>query len=115
MALTIDTIRLSEKQKSQLVTLKRKTGIENWNVLCRWALCMSLAEESVPPVENIPSDSNIEMTWKVFAGEYADVYLAILRQAYKKQSEYLNNIHFHDYFKLHLNRGISYFLTNPNI
>jgi len=110
MSLTIDTIKLSEKQKSQLVTLKRKTGVDNWNVLCRWALCMSLAEDTAPPMEDIPSDSNVEMTWKVFAGEYADVYLAILRQAYQKQSAHLNGVHFADFVKLHLNRGISYFV-----
>lgn len=109
MANTIDTIRLSEKQKQQLIRLKARTGIENWNVLCRWALCMSLAEESVPPVEDIPSDSNVEMSWKVFAGEYADVYLAVLRQAYGKQKAHLNDALFSDFFKLHLNRGISFY------
>ncbi len=105
---TIDTIKLSEKQKQQLIRLKSKTGIENWNVLCRWALCMSLAENSVPPFEEIPADSNVEMTWKVFAGEYADVYLAVLREAYQKQSTHLENICFGDFVKLHLNRGISF-------
>ncbi len=108
MANTIDTIRLSEKQKQQLVRLKTKTGIENWNVLCRWALCMSLAEETVPPVEDIPSDSNVEMSWKVFAGEYADIYLAVLRQVYRQQLSHLDNIVFADFIKLHLNRGISF-------
>ncbi|MCO7189517.1 MULTISPECIES: DNA sulfur modification protein DndE [unclassified Pseudoalteromonas] len=105
---TIDTIKLSEKQKQQLIRLKSKTGIENWNVLCRWALCMSLAEKSAPPFEEIPSDSNVEMTWKVFAGEYADVYLAVLREAYQKQSAHLSPVHFTDFARLHLNRGISY-------
>lgn len=110
MSLTIDTIRLSEKQKQQLTKLKSKTGIENWNVLCRWALCMSLAEETAPPVEDIPSDSNVEMTWKVFAGEYAEVYLAILLQSYNKQSAQLEDVHFGDFLKLHLNRGISFYI-----
>lgn len=104
---TIDSIKLSEKQKQQLIRLKNKTGIENWNVLCRWALCMSLAEDSIPPAEDIPSDSNVEMSWKVFAGEYADIYLAILRRAYKEQSLYLVNVQFVDFIKLHINRGIS--------
>lgn len=111
MANTIETIKLSEKQKQQLVRLKSKTGIENWNVLCRWALCMSLAEGTVPPVEDIPSDSNVEMSWKVFAGEYAEVYLAVLRQAYEKQKTHLYGVPLSDFFKLHLNRGISFFLS----
>ena len=104
---TIDSIKLSEKQKQQLVRLKSKTGIENWNVLCRWALCMSLAEDSIPPVEEIPSDSNVEMSWKVFAGEYAEVYLAVLREAYHKQNAHLESLHFSEFMKLHLNRGIN--------
>ena len=115
MSLTIDTIRLSEKQKSQLVRLKSKTGIENWNVLCRWALCLSLAEDTVPPVEDIPSDSNVEMSWKVFAGEYADVYLAVLRQVYQKQRAHLEGVLFGDFFKLHLNRGISFTLKSKEL
>ena len=108
---TIDSIKLSEKQKQQLVRLKSKTGIENWNVLCRWALCMSLADDSIPPVEDIPSDSNVEMSWKVFAGEYADVYLAVLQEAYQTQSAHLVDVHFSEFVKLHLNRGISFYLN----
>ncbi len=110
---TIDSIKLSEKQKQQLIRLKRKTGIENWNVLCRWALCMSLAEDTVPPVEDIPSDSNVEMSWKVFTGEYTDVYLAVLRQMFQKQSAHLEGVHFGDFVKLHLNRGISFYSKSP--
>tara|TARA_R110001606_G_scaffold271087_1_gene419649 strand:+ start:184 stop:513 length:330 start_codon:yes stop_codon:yes gene_type:complete len=104
----IDSIKLSEKQKQQLIRLKTKTGIDNWNVLCRWALCLSLAEDTTPPYEDIPSNSNVEMSWKVFAGEYADVYLAILREAYKKQGSQLKGVSLGEFLKLHINRGISY-------
>ena len=110
MSNSIDTIRLSEKQKQQLITLKRKTGIENWNVLCRWALCMSLAEPTVPPREEIPSDSNVEMSWKVFAGEQAEVYLAVLRHAYQQQYNKIGVISFNEFVKLHLSRGLSFSL-----
>ena len=69
----IDIIRLSEKQKQQLIVLKRRTGIENWNVLCRWALCLSLADPTEPPKEDIPTDSNVEMTWKTLTGGESEV------------------------------------------
>src|SRR4051812_18336932 len=75
----METIRLSKSAKDQLLTLKRRTGIQHWNVLCRWALCRSLAEASSPPDVPIPSDSNVEMTWRVFAGEFGDVFLALVR------------------------------------
>lgn len=107
---TIDTIRLSEKQKQQLIVLKRKTGIENWNVLCRWALCLSLADSTIPPKEDIPSDSNVEMTWKTFAGEYHPVYTTLLIASFQK-SESGNLIEF---FKSHLSRGIA-LLTKNNL
>ena len=109
--MAFDTIRLSEKGKQQLLTLKKRTGIQNWNVLCRWAFCTSLAEPSVPPYEDIPSNSSVEMTWKVFGGQYADIYWALLceRSKYEKCSD-LGLC-----FKLHLHRGISYMVTNQNI
>lgn len=103
----IEIIRLSEKQKQQLITLKRKTGIENWNVLCRWALCMSLADLTVPPKENIPSDSNVEMTWKTFAGEYSDVYLSLLKESYRKFTQNAGETDLSTLLKIHLNRGIN--------
>lgn len=108
----IDIIRLSEKQKQQLIILKRKTGIENWNVLCRWALCMSLADPTVPPKEDIPSDSNVEMTWKTFAGEYAEVFATITLELFTHQKTILDIRDINTFFKLHLSRGISYLTTN---
>jgi len=103
----IDIIRLSEKQKQQLIVLKRKTGIENWNVLCRWALCMSLADPTVPPKEDIPADSNVEMTWKTFAGEYADVYLTVLKESYRSFALAGGYADLSTFMKIHLNRGIN--------
>jgi DNA sulfur modification protein DndE len=33
----IKQVRLSQQAKDQLARLKGKTGIKNWNILCRWA------------------------------------------------------------------------------
>ncbi|EMK3313942.1 DNA sulfur modification protein DndE [Vibrio vulnificus] len=110
--MSIETVRLSEKAKGQLITVKKNTKIDNWNVLCRWALMLSLKEESIPPHEDIVTNSNVEMTWKVFGGEFADIYLAMLKQRiyldYGKVDE--DELYYH--FKLHLHRGISYLLNH---
>ncbi|MBL0662630.1 DNA sulfur modification protein DndE [Aeromonas caviae] len=103
----IDNIRLSEKAKQQLIIIKRKTGIENWNVLCRWALCLSLAEESIPPFEDIQTDSSVEMSWKIFAGEQSEILQSILLQRYHSYDSIIN-LPFGIFFKLHIHRGISY-------
>ncbi|MFQ2123072.1 DNA sulfur modification protein DndE [Aeromonas jandaei] len=102
----IDNIRLSEKAKQQLIVIKRKTGIENWNVLCRWALCLSLAEESIPPFEDIQTDSSVEMTWKVFSGEWNTIIKSLF--IYRVQNDNIQISQAENYFKIHLHRGISY-------
>ena len=104
----IETIRLSEHARTQLLTMKRRTGIENWNVLCRWAFCLSLAEKSVPPYENIPSDSPVEMSWKTFAGRHEGLYWALLVVRARRDGIELTEASLNTYCRLHLHRGISY-------
>ena len=104
----IETVKVSEKAKVQLITLKRKTGIQNWNVLCRWALCLSLAEKSVPPDENIVADSSVEMTWRTFAGGKEELYWGLLVTRAKRDKISLEREALSKYFRLHLHRGISY-------
>ena len=111
--MSIETIRLSEKAKAQLITIKKNTKIENWNVLCRWALMLSLKEKSLPPHEDILTNSNIEMTWKVFGGEFSDIYMAMLKQRIYQDYNKVNEDEIYYHFKLHLHRGISY-LTNKS-
>ena len=106
-------IRLSSQAKEQLIRLKTRTGISQWNILCRWAFCLSLAEPTPPTPVEIPADSNVEMTWTVFGGDCHELYSAILmertiRDGLEPSSENLNR-----QFRLHLHRGISY-LATPN-
>lgn len=104
----VENIRLSEKAKIQLITLKRKTGVQNWNVLCRWALCVSLAEGTTPPEENIATDSSVEMSWRTFAGKQEDVYRSIFLTRMKRDFGTLTPDLISTQFKLHLHRGIAY-------
>lgn len=76
----IRQFRLSQPEKDRLIRIKSRTGIQNWNILCRWALCWSLAEPSIPGGVEPLSDSNVEMDWSTFAGEYAEIYEAVIRQ-----------------------------------
>jgi DNA sulfur modification protein DndE len=106
--MTIDRVYVSEKGKKQLSRLKSKTGIQQWNHLCRWAFCLSLQEKTVPPMEVIVTDSSIDMTWQIFAGEYHEVYLALLRTRMLNDKLPADDENLKLYFKIHLHRGISY-------
>lgn len=113
--MAIEHIRLSQQAKDQLVKLKRFTGIENWNVLCRWAFCISLSEQSVPPTARIPADSNVEMSWKVFGGRYADIYMALLKERCIRDGLCIDTETLTQQFRLHLHRGISYLAGNKSL
>ncbi|UVW30706.1 DNA sulfur modification protein DndE [Massilia sp. H6] len=105
----IDDVRVSEKAKHQLLTLKRRTGILQWNVLCRWALLTSLAERTVPPHEEIITDSNVEMSWKTFAGTLDEAITAVVRQ--RAHEDGVTEDQLPQFFKIHLHRGIAYLLN----
>ncbi len=104
--MSIEHIRLSNQARDQLVKLKRHTGIQNWNVLCRWAFCISLADPTVPATVSIPADSSIEMIWRVFGGSYSDIYLALLKQRCHNDGLGVSDETISSQFRLHLHRGI---------
>lgn len=111
----VEHIRLSRQAREQLIRLKRHTGIEHWNVLCRWAFCVSLAEPSIPPTAKIPADSNVEMSWRTFGGRYADLYLALLRQRCQRDGLGADDETVAQQFRLHLHRGISYLAADKTL
>lgn len=76
----LDSVRLDADTKIRLSTLKRRTGIEHWNTLCRWAFCLSIADESPPRDLRERQVGAIEMSWKTFAGSEDEIYRALLVQ-----------------------------------
>lgn len=104
----VETVRVSRRGKEILIKLKRYTAIEQWNVLCRWALCASLMRDSVPPKLGRLEESNVEMTWKTFAGSQADLLCGLVTlKALKHGIDVKNEASLGYYFRCHLERGIS--------
>lgn len=104
----VKQIRLSQRSKEKLSRLKGKTGIKNWNILCRWALCYSLSEKTIPTDIEIPTDSNLEMSWYTFGGEYSELYEALMKAWCIEQNLPTDEETLAKYFRLNLERGISH-------
>lgn len=104
----VKQIRLSNQAKERLSRLKGKTGIKNWNILCRWAYCYSLSENTIPTDVPINADSNVEMSWFTFAGEYSDLYDAMMKAWCIQMDMPTDDETLSKYFKLHLERGIAH-------
>ena len=101
--------KLSQPEKEKLIRIKSKTGIQNWNILCRWALCWSLNEPTIPGGVDPLSDSNVEMSWMTFAGEYHEIYEDMIRVRCLKDGLGDDSDTLLRYFRLHLNRGINHY------
>ncbi len=110
----IKQVTLPSSSKDKLSRLKGKTGIQNWNTLCRWALCFSLSECSSPAEIDLIADSNVEMSWSTFAGENHEIYEALIRARCLTDGLPTDNESMAKCFRLHLNRGISY-LSGTNV
>lgn len=113
--MAIEHIGVSKQAREQLIRLKRHTGIEHWNVLCRWAFCRSLAEATPPAPARIPADSNVEMSWRVFGGRHSDLYMALLKARCLKDNLSLDEDTVAQQFRLHLHRGIAYLANDRDV
>jgi len=110
----IDSIRISESAKNRLITIRKRTNCENWNIICRWAFLAAIKDSEKVTYENIITDSNVEMTWRTFAGHYEKLYMALLIKDLKKQGIEINKKNVNDYFKIYLHNGIS-ILMSPKL
>lgn len=112
--MTVATIHVSQQAKEQLIKLKRNTGIQNWNVLCRWAFAVSLAEPSKPADMKVNAQVDL-MDWKAFGGPYGDIYWTLLKQRCKQDGLGIDEETLAAQFKLHLHRGIGYLSNSKDI
>ena len=104
----IDRIRLTSAARSQLISLKRFSGIEHYNVLCRHALCLSLAQPTVPPKEDYNFSKGLDMDMRTLTGGNENLYLNLVRFRAKKDGIALDEQSIRDYLTRHLHRGLSY-------
>lgn len=114
----VKTIRIVETDRDLLVRLKRNTGVKGFNVLCRWAFCMSLADENPTSVDPLGAMSSLEIDWDVFAGVHSEVYWAMLVQrAHDDQLDTSEENLTREFYR-HLHRGIGLMANisqKPNI
>src|SRR5271165_5052029 len=113
--MSIKQIRLSAQAREQLIRLKTRTSINQWNILCRWAFCLSLQQATPPTPIEIPADNNVEMEWQVFGGEAHELYLALLKERCVGDGLEPSDEVLARQFRLHLHRGIGYIATPHKI
>lgn len=110
----IDRLRLTAGAKQQLITLKRRTGIEHYNVLCRHALCLSLANPAPAPDEHLQFGNGLEIDWKTFAGDADATYLNLLVVRSLADDGDASPAAIRRSLTRHVHRGLSYLVSRQD-
>lgn len=110
----VETVRISKQGRDQLIRVRRQTGIENWNILCRWALCLSLKEQTPPPAIRQKLDGGVEIAWKVFSGEEGDTIAALLLLRSISDGFGVDGDGPANCLKSHIHRGLSYMASGQD-
>src|SRR5687767_5536352 len=113
--MALDRIRFSQQARDQLIKIKRLTGLQHWNTICRWAFCASLAEKTVPSSTAITLDSSLEIEWTTFAGEHVEIYLALLKQRCVNDGLDVDTKTLSHQLRLHIHRGIGRLASDNNL
>lgn len=104
----VEHVKVSARGKEILIKVKRNTGLEHWNEICRIALCKSLANPTAPIKLEKNLDSSIDIEWKTFAGSYQNELAAlIVLRAKKDDIDITKKDDLADYFRSHMERGIT--------
>jgi DNA sulfur modification protein DndE len=114
MSALIERVKLTAAAKQQLSTLKRRTGIEHYNVIGRHALCASLANKSKVPIEALQYTGGLEIEWTTFAGETEAILTNLLILRAMTDEGEVGHIAVRKVLQAHLHRGLSYLASDPN-
>lgn len=107
----MERVKLTYAARNQLVTIKRRTGIEHYNAICRHALCISLANPSVPPNENFSFSGGLEIDWRTLTGGQENLYTNLLIVRLLSEGTGVSEESIRQAFLLHVHRGLSYLVA----
>lgn len=111
MDLTIDILRTSSNVKSSLTRIKTITGISNWNIICRWALCLSLKQTSLPREVEEKLDG-VEIDYDTLVGKNKSIYTQLLINNLVTHNVTVDKKNLTKYLYAHVNRGVNIIYTN---
>lgn len=109
----VETVRVTRQGRDQLIKLKRVTGVEHWNSLCRLALLASFSEKVTPPaLAHADYEGGLEMTWKVFAGELGEILALCIRLRSIRDGLSSSQDDLAITLRSHLHRGLGYLVAD---
>ena len=117
MSSQIDKLSLNEKNINDLSQIKTYTNIKYNNVICRWALVLSLLNKTdPPPIDHSKFQKDIpSIEWKTFAGKYESIYFSLLQQRLFDQKIDFKKDNIESELAKHVTRGLMTIATNKKL
>ena len=115
--MSIKSVQLNVEALEQITRLKKTLGINKNNVMCRWALLLSLREPGKITELNLNFDTGGrgEIAWDTFGGEHAAMYLAVLKLRLKQDGIDPSYDNMRKHLIQHINRGLGYMLGGKSM
>tara|TARA_B100001027_G_scaffold199092_1_gene157627 strand:+ start:263 stop:652 length:390 start_codon:yes stop_codon:yes gene_type:complete len=114
-AIKIESLKLSDRSSNEISTIKRNTKIETMNIICRWALTVSLSSDLPPPPLAKEDKILREIDWKIFAGDYEHLIMALLKDRLFQEKIEITNDSLNDQLRAHVQRGLSLIASQKKI
>ena len=111
MNFTIDLLRTSANVRNSLTRIKTITGIPNWNIICRWAFCLSLKQTSLPREVDEKLDG-IEIDYDTLVGKNKSIYTQLLINNLISHKVEIDKKNLTKYLYAHVNRGVNIIYAN---
>jgi len=111
MDIDLDVLRTSTNVKNSLTRIKTLTGIPNWNIICRWAFCLSIKQTALPREVEEKLDG-IEIDYDVLFGKNKPIYTQLLINNLVTHKVKIDKKNLTKYFYAHVNRGVNIIYTN---
>lgn len=111
----VETIRLTKQARDNLITLKRRTKLPSLNILCRWALFVSLTDKTPPQAPSNSNDGGFDIAWQVFAGDRSTEINGLLSLYASKNITNHQDPDLMRELRAHIHRGLAYLTSEKRI
>ena len=111
MDINIDVLRTSMNVKNSLSRIKTLTGIPNWNIICRWAFCLSIKQTSLPREVEEKLDG-VEIDYDTLFNKNKSIYTQLLINNLVTHKVEIDKKSLTKYLHAHVNRGVNIIYTN---
>jgi DNA sulfur modification protein DndE len=111
-------IRYSQQVRNSLMTVKRRTKLQHFHTVCRWGLCISLADERPARSQKAETSADsavYDLPWTRFGQEFSELLAELLKIRAVKEGIECTDTNLQKLAEAHITRGVRRLAANKDI